>query len=182
MSQIPSDALATLNALNQQWGDANPNTGGQEWPPPGVHKCLLQSVSFEKREKAKKDNDGNLHDANDLRFHYITSLEGDPTTGAEPRVLEFNGKPFRFFSDNSWMNENQAKYYLKNELNRLKGHLSKILNMDPQSLPPISDCLDEINKQLSSGAEIPLMVRITQDKGSDGGVFHSDFVQSNLNA
>lgn len=180
MAEIPSDALATLNALTSAWNDASANTGGQEWPPPGERVVSLVGAYVSTRERAKRDEQGNFHDATEISFEYHWPGESDPTTGAEARAIQFRGTPFRMFSDTSWMKEGQKGYYLQREMARLKGHLSKMLGMTPDELPPIADCIETITEQLEAGAEIALKLKIVADTGDDGNVYNRDFVLANV--
>lgn len=179
-SQIPSDALATLNALQTEWDKAEAQTGGQEWPPDGDRECTLINVELKAVESMKRVNN-EPKGGQRLTFTYVWPGEEDPTTGSPARQIEFRGRPFKFFNDNSWMSEGQRGHYLQREMARLKGHITKILDLGSGQPPAIADAVQEIMNRIEADEEISLKLRIESgEKTEEGRVFPTEYVLANV--
>ncbi len=164
---------------------ATPADGGfgstGEWPPQGEHQAVILDITVSSGTLRLGKVETGLPCVN-IEFHYKeaspVNVDGTPRPPItwQGRTIEFvpgavpPGQP-----------ENVLTAIRKNR-ERLKGHLSKILNAPPESLVDVREALSRVVARIKQ-SEKALVVRVFCDYYTPQGqtrVYKTDFIRANL--
>lgn len=145
--------------------EADTGAGYQgEWPPEGTWPCFLTGVSEPSITPFSLGRNAYPVDAVQIQFYFKEEpnlLPADDDLGATTRVpVAFKGREFQLVLDPNDLSklDEKGQAIARRDLERFKGHITKILRLDPSQPINPADAIQQIKTQLEQGP-IPLLVR-----------------------
>lgn len=152
-SQLFAGAQADFTAAEADTG------GGGVWPKAGLHKCFLNGIEIQPNTKFRMGQEE--IDANSIRF--VFQLCDDPERSVP---LTWSGESFDIPVNPGAITASNYKKKYEISLQRLKGHLSTILGIDPSQVTDIGQAIDTVKGYLGDTVAVILNVDVQERKGS----------------
>lgn len=170
--QIDNKVAALLSATTGLYASANVNNGQGaqgEWPPQGDHDLFVLGV-HEKVDELK-DDAGMKVPCVSIQFEYEWKRStSDPSFDPDKPSLIFRGEAFRVgLAIDSLNIKDGYKTGLRINLERFKGHLSKLLKKDKEQCVDVLSDYTAVKALLAGSARIAVAARI-QYRESPGKV------------